>query len=265
VIQIRTQISVSKKPKLSNFIIQLKRSFTIAKKDLKIYYNKPPVLIQGIIFPVILFIAFTIGRAIQEVYLISGLMTMVLFLTSTSIGPIVLPWETGRKTLERLITCPISIKTILMGSIWGSFIYSAFFSLIPLILGAIFLSLLPSMNFIVIIGGMIVGALSFASFSLILSVPPSDTPSSTMVLTVLVKFPLIFITPLFMPISNLPIGVISPLTYLVDIINVGLGDASAFGIYGLLLDFGVLGIFGFGFLLLSFALHKKTLEKRFRG
>jgi hypothetical protein len=67
-----------------------------------------------------------------------------------------------------------------------------------------------------------------------------------------------------MPINISPIAYISPLTYFVDIVNVGLGDISAFGQFGLLLDIGVLLGFGVGFLLLAFFLHAKTLERRFR-
>ena len=251
--------------KLKTFIIQLKRSFVITKKDLKIYYNKPPVLIQGILFPIILFIALTIGRSVETIYLISGLMAMIIFLSSTSIGPIVLPWETARKTFERLITCPISIKTILVGSVWSTFIYGIIFSSIPLIIGIIFLSTQLSINLIIVILGMIVAGLAFASFSLILSVPSTDTPGNTMVFTVLIKFPLIFMSPLFMPVTISPIAFISPLTYFIDIVNVGLGDTSAFGTFGILFDVVILLSFGFCFLFLAFALHSKTLERRFRG
>ena len=251
--------------KLRTFIIQLKRSFVITKKDLKIYYNKPPVLIQGILFPIILFIALTIGRSVESLYLISGLMAMIIFLASTSIGPIVFPWETARKTFERLITCPISIKTILLGSVWSTFIYGMIFSSIPLIFGMIFLLSQLSINLIIVIIGMVVAALAFASFSLILSVPSTDTPGNTMVFTVLIKFPLVFMSPLFMPIVLSPIAFISPLTYFIDIVNVGLGDTSAFGTFGILFDIVILIAFGFGFLFLAFALHGKTLERRFRG
>lgn len=251
--------------KLKTFIIQLKRSFVITKKDLKIYYNTPPVLIQGILFPIILFIALTIGRSVETIYLISGLMAMIIFLSSTSIGPIVLPWETARKTFERLITCPISIKTILVGSVWSTFIYGIIFSSIPLIIGTIFLSTQLSINLIIVILGMIVAGLAFASFSLILSVPSTDTPGNTMVFTVLIKFPLIFMSPLFMPVTISPIAFISPLTYFIDIVNVGLGDTSAFGTFGILFDVVILLSFGFCFLFLAFALHSKTLERRFRG
>ncbi|MFX1480193.1 MAG: hypothetical protein ACFFCI_18910 [Promethearchaeota archaeon] len=58
---------------------------------------------------------------------------------------------------------------------------------------------------------------------------------------------------------------ISPLSYFLDILNVGFGTQSAFGVMGLLVDFGFLIFFGFGFLFLAFILHKKTLQKRFKG
>jgi ABC-2 type transport system permease protein len=251
--------------KFKKVLNQLRRSFAIAKKDFRIYYNKGPVVIQGILFPVILFFAFTIGRSIEPIYLISGLISMVLFLTSTSIGPVVFPWETRQQTLERLITCPISIKTVLLGSVWGSSIFAVLFSSIPLVLGMIFLSIQPSINILIIIIGIIVAALSFSSFSLILSVPPTDMPANTMILTIFIKFPLIFISPLFMPISQTPLAVVSPLTYFIDIINTGLGENSSFGTYGLLIDFMILLTFGLIFLLLSFFLHGKTLQKRFLG
>ncbi|MFX1498042.1 MAG: ABC transporter permease [Promethearchaeota archaeon] len=254
-----------KQSKFEIFLSQIKRSFAVSKKDLRIYYNKGPVVIQGILFPIMLFLAFTVGREIIPIYIISGLMTMVLFLTSTSIGPVVFPWETRQKTLERLITCPISIKTILLGNVWSSFIFGCIFATVPLILGIAFFELWKTINLLILIPGILLSAFSFSSFSLILSAPPTDTPASTMILTILVKFPLIFISPLFMPIIINPIVLVSPLTYFLDILNTSFGKLSVFGSFGLLIDFGYLLIFGFSFLLLAFILHEKTLQKRFRG
>ena len=246
----------------TSIITQLKRSFAIMKKDLRIYYNKGPVVIQGILFPIMLFFAFTIGRNIAPVYVISGLMAMVLFLTSTSIGPVVFPWETRQMTLERLITCPISIKTILLGNLWSSLVFGCVFSAIPLILGGV-LFFEFQMNYILIILGIIVAALAFSSFSLILSVPPTDMPANTMILTILVKFPIIFISPLFMPVSFAPLAVVSPLTYFIDLINIGLGTESSFGNLGFFLDFSILLVFAFLSLFTAFFLHEKTITKRF--
>ena len=251
--------------KSEKLISQLRRSLAITKKDLRIYYNKGPVVIQGIFFPIILFFAFTIGRNIIPIFIVSGLMAMVLFLTSTSIGPVVFPWETRQKTLERLIACPISIKTILLGNVWSSFVFGCIFSMVPLILGIIFFGFWSALNLLVILLGIFVAAFAFSTFSLILSAPPTDAPHNTMILTILVKFPMIFLSPLFMPIQSAPFALISPLTYFIDIINIGLGEASAFGTYGLLLDFCILLAFGFAFLFLAFFLHGKTLQKRFRG
>ncbi|NVM37432.1 MAG: ABC transporter permease [Candidatus Lokiarchaeota archaeon] len=262
--EINKEFLIAKKSRFNNFKTQIKRSFIITKKDLKIYYNKPPVLIQGIFFPVILFFAFTIGRNISPIYLNSGIIAMVLFLTSTSLGPIIFPWETMRGTFERLTTCPVSIKTILIGSIWGSFIYGLLFSSIPLVLGVIFLSSGLVINYFLIIAGMIIASLVFSSFSLIISAPPTRNPGNTMILQIIIKFPLLFISPLFMPIASIPTAVISPITYCLDVINVGLGEVSAFGSFGLIIDILVLLGFGFGFLFLAFAIHQKTLEKRFK-
>jgi ABC-2 type transport system permease protein len=265
VLKINEEPIISKKSRLERFSSQIKRSFAIAKKNLRIYYNKGPVVIQGLLFPAILFFAMTIGREIQPIYIVSGLMAMVLFLSATSIGPVVFPWETRQNTLERLITCPISIKTILLGDIWASFLFGSIFSTVPLILGSIIFSLWNSLNLVLIIFGILVSSFSFSSISIILSVPPTDTPANTMILTVILKFPLIFISPLFMPIESVPTAIISPLTYFIDIINFGLSGVSAFGAFGLLLDFIILFLYGFGFLFLAFFLHEKTLQKRFRG
>jgi hypothetical protein len=43
---------------------QLRRSLAVAEKDIRIYYLKGPVLIFGIIFPMFLFLAFSVGRSI---------------------------------------------------------------------------------------------------------------------------------------------------------------------------------------------------------
>ncbi|MGV9200451.1 MAG: ABC transporter permease, partial [Promethearchaeia archaeon] len=211
-VAIREEEIFEKKSKSDLIKDQLRRSFAIAKKDLRIYYDKGPVVIQGILFPIVLFFAFTIGRKIQNIYIISGLMAMVLFLTATSIGPVVFPWETRQKTLERLIASPISIETILLGNVWSSFTFGCIFSAFPLILGITIFSLWGVANFLLLIPGILISGFAFSCSSLLLSVPPTDMPQNTMILTVVIKFPLIFISPLFMPISESPLAFISPLT-----------------------------------------------------
>ena len=45
----------------SGFPEQVKRAWAIAKKDIRIYYLKGPVLIFGVFMPVFLFLAFLMG------------------------------------------------------------------------------------------------------------------------------------------------------------------------------------------------------------
>lgn len=79
---------------------QLRRALTIAKKDLRIYYSKGPVVVFGVLFPIFLFFAFSIGRHMWIEFMIPGLLGMILFFTATAVSPIVVPWETQARTLE---------------------------------------------------------------------------------------------------------------------------------------------------------------------
>jgi ABC-2 type transport system permease protein len=58
----------------AGFPEQVRRAWAIAKKDIRIYYFKGPVLIFGIFMPVFLFLAFFMGsRQLPLSFLISGL------------------------------------------------------------------------------------------------------------------------------------------------------------------------------------------------
>ncbi|MBN1803357.1 MAG: ABC transporter permease [Candidatus Lokiarchaeota archaeon] len=249
---------------LLKMVSQIRRSFGITVKDLRMYYNKFPVILQSILFPVILLFSFTVGRNVEVVYIVSGIMALVLFYSATAIAPITFPWETLLKTLERTMTTPITIKTILLGDIWASFLYGTLISLVPLFLGIIAFSLWTSLNILVLILGIIVASFSFSCFSILMSVPPFSHPSSTMIMSITIKFPIVMISPIFVAINIWPTSIISPITYFIDIVNSGLSGTSTFGPFGLLLDFGVLMLFGLGILALSFKLHEKTLQKRYR-
>ena len=114
---------------------QAKRAWIIACKDIRIYYSKGPVVIFGILFPIFLFLSFAVGRNLTVEFLMPGLLGMVLFFTATSISPAVAPWETAARTLERLMSCPVTMPTIILGDVLASFAFGVAISLIPLIVG----------------------------------------------------------------------------------------------------------------------------------
>lgn len=242
---------------------QLKRSFVITKKNVKIYYSKGPVIIFGMVFPLFLFLAYTIGRSMPLEELLPGLIGMTTFFTATSVGPSIMPWETRSKTLERLLCCPVSIWAILLGDIFSSFLFGFAISVIPLLFAlALNIGLL---NFMILLFGLVLATFCFSALSVLLSAyPPTDIPATAMMLSSLVKFPLVFISGVFMSIEQMPfwgrmIASFSPLTYFTDlarhlILNVGY--------YPLILDFSMVAIFTLIFLVAAVKLHEKTLTKR---
>ncbi|MGQ9546858.1 MAG: hypothetical protein ACUVTR_06880 [Dehalococcoidia bacterium] len=124
-------------PDVAMILQQARRSLAIARKDMRIYYAKGPVVIFGVLFPVFLFLAFSIGRHLSIDFMIPGLLGMVLFFTATAVSPVVAPWEAQARTLERLMSCPVSIETIIIGDILASFVFGLAISLVPIILGLV--------------------------------------------------------------------------------------------------------------------------------
>lgn len=241
---------------------QSKRAWAIARKDIRTYYSKGPVVISGILFPVFLFLAFIVGRNLTIDFVIPGLLGMILFFTATAISPAVAPWETMARTLERLMSCPLATSTIILGDILASFIFGIAISLIPIVIG-LFAGVSIS-NPLILFLGIILAALCFSSLGLMLSAPPTSMPQTIMMLSSVVKFPVIFISGIFIPLDELPvwgqgISYISPLTYFTDIARhcfQGSGHLS------MTIDLLVLLAFTIGFLVLAVKLHQKTMPLR---
>jgi len=236
------------------------KCLAIAKKDIVMYYLKGPVVIFGILLPLFLFLAFWIGRNLPLNFLIAGLISMTVFFASTSVSPVIAPWEGQMRTLERLLTCPISTTTIVFGDILASITFGIGISIVPLLLALGFgLMLNP-----VIIPAIILAAFCFSCLGLLFSAYPTNLPSTIMMISSLIRFPLIFISGIFILIQELPawgktISMLSPLTYFTDIVRVSLGMSSFLPLY---LDFIILAGFSIGFLALAIKLHEHALLRR---
>jgi ABC-2 type transport system permease protein len=241
---------------------QLRRAFAICKKDIRIYYLKGPVIVMGILFPTFMFAAFLVGRDLNINLLMSSLTAITVFFTSTAVTPVVMPWETRSKTLERLISGPVSIATIILGDILASFIFGILFSLVPLVIGlTLGVKILHPLTFL---SGVVLASFCFSSLAAIFSTPPTDIPANAMMLSTLIKFPILFISGVFIPIERLPSwGVIaasaSPLTYFTDLTIYSITGTSY---YHVMLDFTILAGFTIFFLWVSVKLHGRNMPKR---
>lgn len=240
---------------------QMKRSLAVTKKDLLIYFLKGPTLIFGLLLPSFLFVAFAMGRKLPADFLIPGLVGMTLFFTTSAVGPVIAPWETRMRTFERLVSTPIALWGIILGDVIASFIFGAGITLVVLVIGSVLVGF-NAFSITVFVSTM-VAAFCFSSLGIVLSSPPTDNPSNIMMLSTLIKFPLIFISGVFVPLADMGgarvISYFSPLTYYVDAVRSSVGMEY----FDPVTDIGVLIVFCIIFLTAAIVWHQKNLDKRF--
>lgn len=241
---------------------QLHGSLVILKKNARLYYLKPPVLIFGVLFPVFFFLAFKMGRPIATENVVPGMVAMALWFTSSAVGPLVTPWERSAKTYERLISAPVSLTTILAGDVISGFVFGACFSSIPVFLGLVLTDARVG-NLPLLVAGIVTAALSFASLGGLLAAFPARTPSNTMLLSNLVRLPLLFVSGIFMPIAHMPVWArwfapISPLSYASSLVRTAFGHAAFFPTWVSLL---MLLLFTAAFFLVSCKFHNMWRAK----
>jgi ABC-2 type transport system permease protein len=247
----------------SNLWGTFKQSLAIVDKNIRVYYSKGPVIIFGLLMPFFLFLAFYIGRNEPIETLIPGLLGMTAFFTATSVGPAIVPWEARAKTLERLISSPVSLRTIFFGDVLSSFVFGILISVFPV--AASLLIGVGIVNPFLLCFGLVLSTFCFASFSILLSAyPPTDNPATIMMLSSMVKFPLVFISGIFIPLGELPVwgktvAAISPLTYFTDLARYSIQGTSY---YPITLDILVLIAFTVAFLLVAIKIHEHTIQKR---
>ncbi|MDO9539790.1 MAG: ABC transporter permease [Methanocalculus sp.] len=242
---------------------QMKRAFAITKKDIRIYYAKGPVVIFGLFMPLFLFLAFAVGnRGLSMPFLISGLLAMTVFFTATAVSPVIQPWEAQARTLERLIACPITMKTLIAGDMFASFLFAVGIAAVPIAIGLL-LGIVPIAP-LLLICGIILASLCFSALGLLLSTPATNVPSNIMMLSSLLKFPLIFISGVFIPVEQLPfwgqvLAICSPLTYFTDIARYCMMGTHTFPI---VIDCAALLVWTIVFTILAIVLHERTVSRR---
>jgi ABC-2 type transport system permease protein len=211
---------------------ELEAALAIAKKDIKIYYLKASTLMFAIIFPFAMFFAFAVGRDVPLSMLFSGLISITLLFSASSVGPSALPLERRIKAYDRLIAAPISGYTVIIGKVLSGWIFGIIIGLI--ILGVSLLTFkLQVFNPLSLLLGLIIGSFCFSMLGIMLAMLPRENPGDVMLLLNFIRLPLIFISGIFIRVETLPYwgqiaSIFSPLTYTNDLIRLGLEGKSTF-------------------------------------
>ena len=242
------------------------RIWILCKKNISLYFKKGPVLIFGLMFPFFMTLSWVIGRDISVNQIFVGILAMTSFFTATAISPVVLPIETREKSLERILASPISLNEILLGIIVASTLYSFTMTSIISIIFILMLSIDISSFIALLLIFLGIGLMSILGslLGLLIASNPTDMTSNVMIIVNIIKFPLLFISGIFIPLQNLPTNLIflsflSPITFLTDLLRFCVDESNYFIFQ---FDIIVLLIWISLLFIASYILHKKTMPKR---
>jgi len=235
----------------------------VTGKNMRIYYTKAPVIIFGLLFPLFIFLAFYLGREVEFRSFFPGLLAMSLFFTASSVGPLITPWEKQAGTYERLLSFPVSVSTIILGDIAAGMIFGLAINMAVLITGLAIFDY--NLNIIPVLLAMSVASFCFSSLGVLLASPSVRSPSHIMMFSSLIRFPLIFISGILIPLERLHgagrlLAYFSPVTYLVNIFD---GSFTGEAYLSLPLSWIMLVVSGVVFVFLSNKFHRRNLFKGF--
>lgn len=210
---------------------QLVRALYISRKDVQSYYGKPPLITWGLLFPAVLMLAVYVKDPSTYLECAAGIIGMTLLFGNTSMAAIVITFEKRSGTLERLLLAPISDRTI----IWGKAASAAAYGIATALVLSGSLSVLMGMHlarpgffFLALgLGGATFALMGLAAASLVREV------FEAMTLMNFFRFPILFFSGVFVGIESLPawvkpLALASPLTYVVELLRVGIAGRSAF-------------------------------------
>jgi len=239
----------------------LLKAVGIAKKDAKIYFFKGPNITFGLLFPAIIYLAFSVGRTAEISMVIPGLVAMSSLFGAGAIESIALPLERAKGTFDRLLVAPISLTTIIIGKALGGFFFGIFLSIGYMII-ALLLPGAAIANPVLFACGIVLSALSFSALGVCISTPFRDVPQAMPPAT-LIRVAMVFLGGVFIPVATMPnslqlVAHLLPVTYAVDVLQQATtGQIAALA---LVADIGALILFSVIFFAVAVVILKRTLR-----
>jgi len=212
-------------------MIQFRRILAISLKDIESYYGKPPLITWGLMFPAVLLLSVYVKDPATYLAVAPGIIAMTLLFGNTSMATIVVTFEKRAGTLQRLLLAPLSMRTIILGKALSASAYGLVSALI-LSLGLKLVLAMPLADPPIFVAGLMLGAGCFSLLGLTASVMVQEV-FEAMTLLNFFRFPILFISGVFMPLSELPywlkpLALASPLTYVVELLQFGVTGQSEF-------------------------------------
>jgi len=240
---------------------ELEGVWHILRKDLKAYYFKPPNISWGILFPLVLALAFTLRNPAGLAELAPGLIALAALFGTTSMEAIVITFEKRVGALERLMMAPVSLTTIVVGKVLGGAVFGGIIAGVMTLLSLLFLH--STVHYpIPFVAVLILTVLTHSALGALVAVSVKEV-FEAQTLSNYFRFPMVFLCGVFFPIDAMPVPVqvvahVLPLTYSVDALRQILtGTLTQLMVVR---DVCALILFLMTFLLLAIRLLKKSVE-----
>jgi ABC-2 type transport system permease protein len=197
---------------------QLARAWHIAVKDIRTYYTKPPIISWAILFPLVMIGAFFLRDPGDIRRAAPGLVGLTVLFGATSVEAVVIAFEKRIGAMERLLMAPISIGGLLIGKTLSGALFGTVSGLLVWLVSSLVwgLPLAPAGP----AAAIALGSLTFALMGVLISLLMREV-FDAMTFSNFVRFPMIFLCGVFVPLSAMSGGLriaafLLPLTYTVD-------------------------------------------------
>jgi ABC-2 type transport system permease protein len=235
--------------------------YYILLKDLRAYYFKPPNISWGILFPLVLTLAFTLREPASLADLAPGFIAMAAIFGTTSMEAIVITFEKRQGSFERLMLAPISLRSILIGKVLGGAVFGGMISAIMTVVAMSFFGMMI-IDPVLFLGALFLTLLTVSALGALVAVSVTEV-FEAQTLSNFFRFPMVFLCGIFVPVQNMPlilqiVAYLLPLTYSVNALRIA--TSQPVGLAGPLINVAVLVLF----ILVLFAACEWALRRSLR-
>ena len=236
---------------------RLRQAWAIAAKDMRIYYLQPPMIMFGLLMPFLMFFSFSIKREMGLEMALARLLAITTFFTASSAGPVIMPLEQRTKTYDRLLVAPLPLTILLLGKSLGGPVFAIVISALtlaaPLVLMGASVASWPMTAVVILVSTFV-----FSVLGLLFASWPSSSPGSIMMPSTLIRWPLMFISGVFVPLEEMTgwsraLSYISPLTYSQDLMHHAVAGG---GVFPVSVDLAALAVTLLVWILLTIWFHR---------
>jgi len=234
--------------------------WSILMKDMKTYYIKPPNISWGLIFPFAWTLMFFVRSesSVDIRGVLPGVMSLAVLFGTTSMLAVTITFERKSRSFERLLLAPISLNLLMLAKTSGAIIFGILNAMVPAVIAS-FVVDLSGINWLTTIISIVFIAVTSTFLGLFISVSVSEV-FEAQTFSNFVRFPMMFLCGLFIPIERLPallrpISYALPLTYGADILKTSINQN---GIITSWISFSVL----VGYSLFLFLMSTHNIQKK---